>query len=89
LPLASLPRLLIANYFFLLLHGLISLLQFIYQCNRCFFYFNFFCNLLSSHLNRLTDFNGVVLVQNYLERTGRGSWAKQVPYLENTFIYSH
>jgi hypothetical protein len=54
-----------------------------------FFNFNFFCNLLSSHLNRLTDFNGVVLVQNYLERTGRGSWAKQVPYLENTFIYSH
>ena len=36
------------------------------------------------HLNRLTDFNGVVLVQNYLERTGRGTWAKQVPYLENT-----
>ncbi|KAF7008802.1 hypothetical protein CFC21_023486, partial [Triticum aestivum] len=23
------------------------------------------------------DFNGVVLVQNYLERTGRGVWAKQ------------
>ncbi|GJN27910.1 hypothetical protein PR202_gb15974 [Eleusine coracana subsp. coracana] len=23
------------------------------------------------------DFNGVVLVQNYLERTGRGTWAKQ------------
>uniref|UniRef100_A0A0E0KNS1 Cation efflux protein transmembrane domain-containing protein n=1 Tax=Oryza punctata TaxID=4537 RepID=A0A0E0KNS1_ORYPU len=23
------------------------------------------------------DFNGVVLVQNYLERTGRGEWAKQ------------
>lgn len=27
------------------------------------------------------DFNGVVVVQNYLERTGRGEWAKQVKYL--------
>jgi len=25
------------------------------------------------------EFNGDVLVQNYLQRTGRGTWAKQVP----------
>lgn len=26
----------------------------------------------------IADFNGVVLVQNYLERAGREEWAKQV-----------
>jgi hypothetical protein len=25
-----------------------------------------------------TDFNGVVVVQNYLSRTGRGEWSRQV-----------
>jgi hypothetical protein len=69
--------------FCLLLHGLISLLQFISQCNRCFF-FTSKSSVIYCHLDCLTDFNGVVLVQNYLERTGRGTWAKQVPCLENT-----
>lgn len=28
-----------------------------------------------------TDFNGEVVVQNYLKRTGRGEWARQVDML--------
>lgn len=35
--------------------------------------------IFSLHSNDLVaDFNGVVLVQNYLSRTGRDEWAKQV-----------
>lgn len=29
-------------------------------------------------LPHISDFNGVVLVQNYLERAGRQEWARQV-----------
>jgi len=28
-----------------------------------------------------TDFNGEMVVQNYLKRTGRGEWARQVDML--------
>lgn len=29
-----------------------------------------------------TDFNGVVVVQNYLKRTGRETWARQVSFYQ-------
>ncbi|AQK43057.1 Metal tolerance protein C4 [Zea mays] len=41
------------------------------------FFFTSKSSVIYCHLDCLTDFNGVVLVQNYLERTGRGTWAKQ------------
>lgn len=43
------------------------------------FLFFSFCNVrLLNMLLYIADFNGVVLVQNYLQRAGREEWAKQV-----------
>lgn len=34
-----------------------------------------------------TDFNGVVVVQNYLKRTGREAWARQVSFYQLLFLF--
>ena len=33
-----------------------------------------------------TDFNGVVVVRNYLKRTGREAWARQVSFVLSFFL---
>jgi hypothetical protein len=35
----------------------------------------------------VTDFNGVMVVQNYLSRTGREEWARQVNHLNLGFFH--
>lgn len=52
--------------------------QILSQCSRLCCCFRHKRNLVNLYA---ADFNGVVLVQNYLNRTGREEWARQVSYL--------